>query len=51
MFHLVITKDIFSFIFSSSFHKGDAENPIVNTVLPHDIFKDWVWLLLGKDTK
>ena len=37
-----------SFIFGI---KGDAENPIVNTVLPHDIFKDWVWLLLGKDRK
>ena len=32
-----------------NFSKGDAGNPIVNTVLPHDIFKDWVWLLQGKD--
>ena len=32
-------------------YKGDAVNPIVNTVLPHDIFKDWVWRQLGMDGK
>ena len=31
--------------------KGDAVNPIVNTVLPHDMFKDWVWQQLGMDGK
>ena len=25
--------------------KGEADNPIVNTVLPHDIFQHWVWFL------
>ena len=33
----------------TKFQKGDAGNPIVNTVLPHDIFNDWVLLLQGKD--
>ena len=23
--------------------KGDAVNPIVKTMLPHDVPKDWVW--------
>ena len=30
---------------------GDAVNPIVNTVLPHDIFEDWVWRQLGMNGK
>ena len=28
--------------------KGGADNLIINTVLPHDIFLDWVWFLQGK---
>ena len=28
--------------------KGDAEYLIINTVLPHNIFYDWVWFLEGK---
>ena len=32
-------------------NKGDAVNPIVNTVLLDDILKDWVWRQLGMDGK
>ena len=31
--------------------KGDAEYPIVSTVLPHSIFQDWVWFLEEKGEK
>ena len=43
----------FQVVFGKKIHnlKGDAGNPIVNTVLPHDIFQDWVWLLQGKERK
>ena len=36
---------------SRKFGKGDVVNPIVNTVLPHNIFKDWVWQQQGMDGK
>ena len=29
-------------------HKGEADNAIINTVLPHDIFQHWVWFLEEK---
>ena len=32
-------------LYGFEYEKGEADNPIVNTVLPHDIFQHWVWFL------